>query len=107
MKGVTISDKDILEKHADLEKSCLSKTEKKEVMDMLYRFKDTFSLRHKIGTCPNIRAEIDVIDQSLFFIRPYHAKEGDNAILDKEMNRLGYLCIIRGGFFQHVQMQLC
>ena len=33
-------------------------------MDMLYKYKDTFSLRDKIVTCPNIEAEIDVTDKS-------------------------------------------
>ena len=44
-----------------------------------------FSLRDEIGTCPNIEVEIEVIDRSLFFIRPFHAREEDKAILDKEM----------------------
>ena len=50
----------ILDKYVDLEKSCLSDSEKKQVMDMLYKYKDTFSLRDEIGTCPNIEEEIDV-----------------------------------------------
>ena len=37
-------------------------------MDMLYKYKDTFSLRDQIGTCPNIEVEIDIMDNSLFFI---------------------------------------
>ena len=28
-------------------------------MDMLYKYKDAFSLRDKIGTCPNIEVEIE------------------------------------------------
>ena len=35
---------------------------KDQVMDMLYKYKDTFSLRDEIGTCPNIEVEIDVTD---------------------------------------------
>ena len=58
--------------------------EKKHVMDMLYKYKDAFNLRDEIGTCPNIEAEIDVTDKSPFFIRPYHVKEEDKKILDKE-----------------------
>ena len=49
--------------------------------------RDAFSLRDEIGTCPNIKVEIDVTDSSPFFIRPFHAKEEDKAILDKEMKR--------------------
>ena len=31
-------------------------------MDMLYKYKETFSLRDKIGTCPNIDVGLDVTD---------------------------------------------
>ena len=44
-----------------------------------------FSLRDKIGLCPNIKIEINVTDKSPFFIRPFHANEEDKVILDKEM----------------------
>ena len=43
-------------------------------MDILYKYKEAFSLRDEIGTCPNI-VDIDVTDKSPFFIRPYHVKE--------------------------------
>ena len=52
-------------------------------MDMLYKYKDAFSLRDEIGTCPNIEVEIDVTDKSSFFIRPYHIKEEDKKIFGK------------------------
>ena len=65
---------------------------------MLYRYKGTFSLRDEIGTCPNIEVEIDITDKVLFFIRPYHAKEDDKTVLDKEMKRLCYLSILKEGF---------
>ena len=37
-------------------------------------------------------------DKSPFFIRPFHAREEDKAILDKEMKRLCYLGILKEGF---------
>ena len=55
-------------------------SEKKQVMDMLYKYKGAFSLRDEIGTCPNIEVEIDVTDKSPFFIKPYHVKEEDKNI---------------------------
>ena len=42
--------------------------------------------------------EIDVTDNSPFFIRPFHAKEEDKAILDKEMKRPCHLGILKEGF---------
>ena len=58
---------------------------KEQVKDLLYQYKDAFSLRDKIGLCPNTEIEINVTDKSPFFIRPCHANEEDKVILDKEM----------------------
>ena len=83
-----MTDKETLDKYIDLEKSCLTEKEKKDVMEMLYKYKEAFSLRNEIGTCPNIEVEIDVMDKSPFFIRPYHVKEEDKAMIDKEMRHV-------------------
>ena len=73
---------EILDKYVDLEKSCQTEKEKKQVMEMLYKYKEAFSVRDEIGTCPNIEVEIDVMDKSPFFIRLYHVKEEDKAMID-------------------------
>ena len=52
------------------------------MIDILNKYKDAFSLRDEIGTCPNTEVEIDVTDKSPFFIRPYHLKAEHKAILD-------------------------
>ena len=91
-------DKEILDKYIDLKDSCLDEAERKPVMEMLYKYKDVFSLRDEIRTCPNIEVNIEVTDNSPFFIRPYHVKEEDRAVLDKEMRRLCYLGILKEGF---------
>ena len=75
--------KEILDKHIDLDSSCLTRCKNKKVRRLLYKYKDTFSLRDEIGTCPNIEVEIEVTDESPFFIRHFHAREEDKAILDK------------------------
>ena len=93
-----MTDKEILDKYIDLENSCLTKWVKKEVSNLIYEYKDAFSIRDEIGTCPNIEVEIDVTDKCPFFIRPFHAREEDKALLDKEMKRLFYLGILRKGF---------
>ena len=86
-----MTDREILEKYLDLEKLCLMDKEKREVMDMLYKYKEAFSLRDEIGTSPNIEVEIDIMDKSPFFIRSYHVKEEDKTLIDKEMKCLCYL----------------
>ena len=71
---------------------------KEEVMDMLYKYTNVFSLRDEIGTCPNTEPEKDVTDKSSFFTSPFHVKEEDNTTLYKEMKRLCYLGIIKDVF---------
>ena len=78
-------DRGILDKYVNLDNSCLTKIEKEQVRDLLYQYKDAFSLREEIGLCPNIEIEIDITDKSPFFIRPFHANDEDKVILDKEM----------------------
>ena len=92
-----MTDNRILDKYIDLEKSCFIESEKREMRDIIYKYKDAFSLRDDIGTCPNIEIDIDLTDKTPFFIRPYHAKE-DKKILDKEIKTLCYLSRLRECF---------
>ena len=66
-----MTDTEILDKYIDLDNSCLTKGEKKEVRNLLYEYKDAFSLRDKIGTCPNIEVEIDVNRQKFFLYKTF------------------------------------
>ena len=91
-----MTDREILDKYVNLDNSCLTKMERMQVRELLYKYKDAFSLRDEIGLCPNI--EIDVTDKFPFFIRPFHANEEDKVILDREMKQLCYLGILKEGF---------
>ena len=93
-----MSDKEILDKYLNFDKSCLTNQEKKQDMDMLYKYKHAFSLRDEIGSCPNIEVEIEVTDKSPLFIRLYPMKEEYKKILDKKMKGLCCLGIVKEGF---------
>ena len=43
---------------------------------MIYEYREAFSLRDEIGTCPNREVDIDVTGKTPFFIRPYHVRGG-------------------------------
>ena len=96
-----MTDREILEKYINLNNPCLNKEEKTKVMDMLYKYREAFSLQDEIGTCPNIKVEIDVTDKSPFFIRPYHIREEDKAFIDKEMKQLCCMGILKEGFLAY------
>ena len=93
-----MSDREILRKYINLDNMSLMEDEKEEVMEMLYKYKEAFSLRDEIGTCLNIEVGIDVTEKSPFFIRPYHVREKDMKVIDKEMKHLCYLGILKERF---------
>ena len=76
----------------------MTESEKVQMRDMIYKYREAFSLRDEIGTCPNIEIDIDVTDKTPFFIRPYQVREEDKRVLDKEMKSLCYLGILKEGF---------
>ena len=63
-----MSDKEILEKYINLDNTCLQEDEKKEVMNMLYKYNEAFSLRDKVGTHTNLEVGINVTDKSPFLL---------------------------------------
>ena len=87
----------MLDKYIDIDKSSLTDSEKTQVKDKIYKYKDAFSLRDDIGTCPNIEIGIYVTDKTPFFIRSYHVREEDKRLLAKEMKKLCYLGILKEG----------
>ena len=93
-----MSDREILEKYINLDNACLQEEVQKEIMNMLYKYKEAFSLRDEIGTYPNIEIGIDVTDKITIFIRPYDIREEDKKVIDKEMKHLCYLGILKEGF---------
>ena len=74
---------------------------------MLYKYKDIFSLRDEIGICQHIEVEIDVTNKPRFFSRPYHVKEEDKNILDREMKILCYLGVLKEYFSANSCPVLC
>ena len=96
-----MSYEEILRKYIHLDNTCLSRKDKEEVTDMLYQYNDAFSLRDKIGMCPNTEVGIEVTNESPFFIRPYHIREEDKKVIVKEMKWLCYLGILKEGFLPY------
>ena len=58
------TDVEILYEKIDLKESALNRKEKAKLMKMILRYRDAFSLRDEIGECPNLVADIKVIDES-------------------------------------------
>ena len=59
---------------------------------MLYRYKEASSLRDEIGMLTHISRN-RCNGQVTIFVRPYHVREEDKKVIDKEMKCLCYLGI--------------
>ena len=77
-----MTDQEILEKYIDL-----SLAEKRSLFKVLVKYKDAFSLRDEIGLCPNMEVELELNDETPFFIRPFPIKETEKDVVDKEMKK--------------------
>ena len=89
-----MSDEQILEKFIDLSDSDLDPSEKDTLMKLVKQYKEAFSLRDEIGKCPNIKIDIDVVDDSPFFVRPFPIHEEDKPLMDRYMSKLVSLGIL-------------
>ena len=95
------TDEEILYEKIDLSNSALSRKEKTRLMKMLIKYRNAFSLRDEIGECPNLEADIKVIDDSPFFVRPFPISESDKPFMDDQMKRLVSLGILSKNSTSH------
>ena len=91
------TDRQILESVVDLSQSCLTSTQKVEFFDLPEKYKDAFCLRDEIGLAPHMQVHLDMTDKTPFFIRPFTVKEDMKTKIDKEMDRLVKLRILKKG----------
>ena len=92
---------EILYEKIDLKDSALTRKEKTKLMKMILKYRDAFSLRDEIGECPNLVADIKVIDESPFFVRPFPLSETDKPFMDQQMERLVSLGILTKNSTSH------
>ena len=95
------SDEEIMYEKIDLSNSALSRKEKAKLMKMVIKYRDAFSLRDEIGECPNLGADIKVIDESPFFVRLFPISECYKPFMDNQMERLVSLGILSKNSTSH------
>ena len=95
------TDAEILYEKIDLKDSALTRKEKAQLMKMILKYRDAFSLRDEIGECPNLVADIKVIDESPFFVRPFPLSEIDKPFMDQQMKKLVSLGILTKNSTSH------
>ena len=81
----------------NLKDSVLDEKGKEELLAKVEQFTDVFSLRDEIDTCPFIEVHLKLKDETPFFVRLYPMREEQKKVIQKEMDRLKHLGIIRKG----------
>ena len=99
-----MTDRYITESKFDLSQFCLSKRRTGRRLQKCYvKYREAFSLKNVM--CCNTEVNLNVIDQSPVFIRPIHVKEENKPMIDKEIQRLVHLGILKKEhvtiFFSH------
>ena len=93
----SLTDQEIIERYVNLTKADLTAKEKVTLIKVIMKYKQGFSLRDEIGTCPHVEVELELKDTKPFFIRPFPIKEGEKDIIDKKMRKGCLLGILRKG----------
>ena len=92
-----MTNEEILRLKVPLDKSVLTAAEKEKLIKLMLDNTQAFSLRDEIGTCPYFEVKLKLRDDKPFFIRPYNIREDQKPIIQKEMDRLEKLGIIKKG----------
>ena len=92
-----MTDEEILHAKVPFDKSILTAAEKERLIKLMLENTAAFSIRDEIGTCPYFEVKLKLRDDKPFFVRPYNIREDQKPIIQKEMDRLEKLGIIRKG----------
>ena len=93
----SMTDEEILRLKVPFDKGILSAAEKERLIKLMLENTAAFSIRDEIGTFPYFEVKLKLRDDKPFFVRPYNIREDQKPIIQKEMDRLEKLGIIRKG----------
>ena len=92
-----MTDLEIIKLKVNLSESQLDAPKKELLYQELLKYREAFSLRDEIGSCPFFEVSLKLKDDTPFFVRPYPIREDMKPVVQKEMDRLERLGIIKKG----------
>ena len=93
-----MTDKEILKSTIDLFEALSTEKQKQFLYKILSKYRKVFSLRDKIGLCPNMKVKLKLNDKISFYIKPFPIKEEEKITVDKEMRKGCLLGNLRKGW---------
>ena len=92
-----MTDEEIIRYKIPLQNSTLNEAKKERLIHSVLKHKEAFSIRDEISTCQYFEVKLQLRDDKPFFVRPYNVREDLKPVIQKEMDRLEKLGIIRKG----------
>ena len=93
----TMTDEEIVRMKIPLKGSILNEAEKERLIEMVMDNREAFSIQDEIGTCPYFEVKLQLREDKPFFVRPYNVREDLKSVIQKEMDGLEKLGIIKKG----------
>ncbi len=91
------TDEEILKSRLEMHLWEIPEHLKQKFLAQILREKEAYSLRGEIGHCPFFEVHLQVKDDAYRKIQPYRKTDEEKKIIDKEIQRLEHLGIIRKG----------
>ena len=90
-------DIDILEKSLNFKDSKISNKSAQQLWEIVKRNIKAYSLHDDIGQVKDMSIKIELSDDTPFFVRPYSATEEEKEIINRELQKLVLLGVIKRG----------
>ena len=98
---LSMTERDIINRDIDLRESVLNDKEAMDIYDLVHTHRDAFSLYGELGSCPEFEVDIELTDETPFYIRPYTVNEADKRMISAELDKLVTLGIMGIGHKQY------
>ncbi len=92
-----MTDSQIIDKDIDLSKSVMPQEDKDRLTNILLQEKQALSLHGEVGNCPNFEVDFELEDTTSFYIRPYKASLDDKILIDKSLDKLVKINVLKQG----------
>ena len=89
-----------------LKGSILNEVERKRLIDMVMKNREAFSIHDEISTCPYFEVKLQLREDKPYFVCPYNVREDLKPVIQKEMDRLEKLGIIKKGLMGYSSLVL-
>ena len=93
-----MTDQEVIDQTMSVDKTSLTCTaDKQRLRQLLYKYKEAFSLMDQVGDCTDCEVDFTLSDDKPFMIKPYIVSPADIELVEKEVDKLIKLGVVSVG----------